>query len=290
MPGDVAFIWRTGANGGIIGVMRVESRPDVMAEVKPDDAYWADREDAQPQWRVRGSFTHRFPCLERDILRAVKGLEGLSVFHGWQQATNFPVTHEEGAILLRLVESAGAVAAGGIQKQKGSPQVPDYSSTVRRAIGQLHGRDAVIEFSVAFSRFEYALTEAGYVAGDCHRVQADWDTFACESDQRFDPDATPSLKQAVTYLLTYPPRKQIYVDGHTEWSIAAPPQTDPLLKRLLVLVRRVRNNLFHGDKLNDLLERYSERNLELIRSSVTVRYFCVDLNDRVQANFCRGLL
>jgi hypothetical protein len=33
------------------------------------------------------------------------GLEDLSVFHGFQQQTNFPVTPEQGAILLRLVES-----------------------------------------------------------------------------------------------------------------------------------------------------------------------------------------
>ena len=279
MPSDLAFIWRTGPDGGICAVMRVESRPEVMAEEKPDDEYWIDRLEAKPQLRVRGSFTHRFACLKRAVRKAVEGLEGLSVFHGWQQATNFPVTHEEGAILLRLVESAGAVA-----------EVPDYSSAIRRAIRQLHEKDAVIEFFVAFSRLEYALAEAGYVAGDCHRVQTDWDTFARAVDRRFDRNATPELQQAVTYILTQPPRKQIYVDGRVEWSAAAPADTEPLLLRLLVLVRRVRNNLFHGDKLNYLLERYSERNLDLSRGSLTVLYCCVDLDDRVQTNFCRGLL
>jgi hypothetical protein len=279
MPGDLAFIWRTGPDGGICAVMRVESRPQVLAEEKPDVEYWVDRSEAKPQVRVRGSFTHRIPCLQRDDLRTISGLEALSVFQGWQQATNFRVTQEEGAILLKLVDSAGAVA-----------EVPDYSSAIRRAIGQLHGKDAVIEFFVAFSRFEYGLVQAGYVRDDRRDAQADWDRLAREFNERFDPNVAPGLQQAVTYLLAHPPRKQIYVNGHLEWSMAAPPQTDPLLQRLLVFVRRVRNNLFHGDKLNDLLERYSERNLDLIRSALTVLYVCVDLDDEVQTNFCRGLL
>jgi hypothetical protein len=41
--------------------------------------------------------------LQHTYLRSVPGLENLSVFHGFQQGTNFPVTPEEGAILLRLI-------------------------------------------------------------------------------------------------------------------------------------------------------------------------------------------
>jgi hypothetical protein len=53
--------------------------------------------------RVAGTLTHRNVNLLHNELREVDGLEELSVFTGFQQATNFPVTPEQGAILLRLV-------------------------------------------------------------------------------------------------------------------------------------------------------------------------------------------
>jgi hypothetical protein len=226
--------------------------------------------------------------LPRDVLRAVKGLEGLSVFHGWQQATNFPVTHAEGEILIGLVESGG-VHVGGVQRQGGSPQSPIYQDAVQRAFRQIEGKDTVIEFFVVFSRFEYALLRAGYISGDCHGVLANWDRFASEANQRFNPDATAALKRSTSYLLTHPPRKQVNEEGHLAWSDGFPVVNQPRLLRLSLLVRRIRNNLFHGEKLNDLLEGYSSRNLELIGSALTVLYACVDLNDTVRDFFRQGL-
>jgi hypothetical protein len=113
-PGGITFIWRTGPGGGIVAVMRVESDPEIMADGKPDDGFWIDPRDADPTWRVKGYFTHRIACLTREQLSTVKGLEGLSVFHGWQQATQFRVTPREGDILMRLVESAGAQVGRGM--------------------------------------------------------------------------------------------------------------------------------------------------------------------------------
>jgi predicted RNA-binding protein with PUA-like domain len=120
-PGDIAFIWRTGPGGGIVAVLRVESDPEVMPDGKPDDRLWIDPRDADPTWRVRGRFTHRIACLTREELSMVKGLEALSVFHGWQQATQFRVTPAEGDILMRLVENAGAQGARGITRWGAQP-------------------------------------------------------------------------------------------------------------------------------------------------------------------------
>ena len=52
-----------------------------------------------------GTFTHRDVDVSGNVLRSVPGLENLSVFHGFQQTTNFPVTPAEGAILMRMVET-----------------------------------------------------------------------------------------------------------------------------------------------------------------------------------------
>jgi predicted RNA-binding protein with PUA-like domain len=103
-PGDVAFIWSAGRAPEILAVMRVDSLPEVRDDLDSERIYWADSRDAKPRVRVLGTFTHRGPRLPSTRLKVVRGLEKLSVFHGWQQATNFPVTDQEAAILMRLIE------------------------------------------------------------------------------------------------------------------------------------------------------------------------------------------
>ena len=96
------------SNRGIRAVMRVDQAPGLLAELESEQPYWVDR-DTQEQWRVLGTLTHRFVDLSHTALRNVPGLEELSVFHGFQQMTNFPVTPEEGAILMRMIEGSQAV-------------------------------------------------------------------------------------------------------------------------------------------------------------------------------------
>ena len=105
--GDTAFLWVTGINRGIRAVMRVDQAPRLMAELESEQPYWAER-DTQEQWRVLGTLTHRVVDHSHTALRDVVGLEHLSVFQGFQQMTNFPVTPEEGAILMRMVEGGRA--------------------------------------------------------------------------------------------------------------------------------------------------------------------------------------
>ena len=73
-----------------------------MPEMESEQPYWAER-DTEVQCRVLATIIDRDVNLSHTYLRSVPGLENLSVFHGFQQGTNFPVTPEEGAVLLRLV-------------------------------------------------------------------------------------------------------------------------------------------------------------------------------------------
>ena len=74
-----------------------------MSEWEGEQPYWV-KGDHQAKWRVSGTIIHRDVDLSAATLRDVPGLDNLSVFHGFQQMTNFPVSDEEGAILLRLIE------------------------------------------------------------------------------------------------------------------------------------------------------------------------------------------
>ena len=108
-PGDTIFIWETGPDRGIRAVLRAEGVPQDMAELESEQSYWAQR-DNEVRFRVRATIIQRDVNLSHTDLRSVPGLENLSVFRGFQQGTNFPVTPDEGAILLRLMTRAGQQA------------------------------------------------------------------------------------------------------------------------------------------------------------------------------------
>lgn len=101
-PGDTAFLWVTGAKRAIRAVMSIDQAPRVMAELPSEQQYWSEP-DTEKALRVVGTFTHRNVDLRADELRATPGLEQLSMFHGFQQGTNFVVTDVEGKIIMGLV-------------------------------------------------------------------------------------------------------------------------------------------------------------------------------------------
>lgn len=135
-----------------------------------------------------------------------------------------------------------------------------------------------------FSRFEYALKAAGHrpLNGD---AIADWRDFAsgidAELSERIQQD--PQLKEAVDYIVTRPPKKQKVKDNQLVWRAAPAGGANPA-DDLLIYVRRVRNNLFHGGKYSrDWLD--PERSEPLIRHSLTILDACLELSDRVRAAY-----
>jgi predicted RNA-binding protein with PUA-like domain len=100
--GDLAFIWRAGKRRGICAVMKIDSDPDEMEEIELERLYYRIP-DLEKKLRVRGRFIRRFALIPSKDLKVSPGLENLSVFHGFQQATNFLVSPKEGEILLRII-------------------------------------------------------------------------------------------------------------------------------------------------------------------------------------------
>lgn len=104
---------------------------------------------------------------------------------------------------------------------------------------------AAVALFAYFSRFEFALKEAGYLfAGRSSRAQPDWQRFA-----RLPAVAAVfgRLKrdEQVLLLIETPPREQILQGGMMDWR-DPPPVADA--EALVEAVKRVRNNLFHGGK------------------------------------------
>lgn len=99
-----------------------------------------------------------------------------------------------------------------------------------------------------FARFEYALKATGFNTGDGD-AKANWTTFAQSIPSAFDEPLKEGLREAIAYMFEYPPKKQIVENGKLYWR-DVPARTHLRSDQLLIYVRRVRNNLFHGGKFN----------------------------------------
>ena len=145
--------------------------------------------------------------------------------------------------------------------------------------------ELAFELLAVFSRFEYALKSTKYAHGGNNRVYAWWDKFANDIDSRFYPSADHELEEAVTYLLTSPPRKQVLKVKKVVFSDAPPDPKQKQTKQVLNMVRRVRNNLFHGGKYLPLGEVKKGRNELLVKYALRVLKACVVLQNDVRKSF-----
>ncbi|WP_287313583.1 hypothetical protein [Mesorhizobium sp.] len=133
-----------------------------------------------------------------------------------------------------------------------------------------------------FARFEFALKAAGFHNGD-GAAEPNWRSFAQTIPALFNSPGEPDLKAAVDFILDHPPKKQIIANGVLTWSNSAP-DTDLLSDRVLIYVRRVRNNLFHGGKFNGHWFE-PERSELLLRHSLVILRACIDASNDLGAAF-----
>lgn len=138
------------------------------------------------------------------------------------------------------------------------------------------------EMFQTFARFEYALKAAGFNAGDGD-AKADWTAFARSIPNAFDDPLDDGLKEAVAYIFSHPPKKQVVENGALEWKDSVP-GTNLRSDELLIYVRRVRNNLFHGGKFNG---RWFEpqRSSKLLRHSLVILDACLQASPQVRAAY-----
>jgi hypothetical protein len=167
------------------------------------------------------------------------------------------------------------------------PALPD----VIRRIANSGDRRLAWEFFVFFSRFEYALKRVeSYLMPGVGNAEANWNRFASDHNEQFNPDATPALAAAVRYYFEKPPRKQLRSDGEMSWSDPLTYQrNEPLLVWLLRVVRVVRNNLFHGGKFPLIPISDPSHDRELLANAITILAACLPLHQRVSDLFVEGI-
>jgi hypothetical protein len=147
--------------------------------------------------------------------------------------------------------------------------------------------DLACEFFAVFSRMEYALKATGTYAmdGGKGKAAANWDTFANAIDDKVRALADQRAKAAMDYLLSKPPRKQLYDNGTVRFQDQEIDPRQAPTQQALLMVRTVRNNLFHGGKHIAGDEREPGRNEALVTHCVALLKACVLLDESVRVNY-----
>ena len=142
----------------------------------------------------------------------------------------------------------------------------------------------VVKFFLIFSRFEYALKQAGFLKND--RAKPDWDSFSDKIN-----DYLPSRKNeydefrnAIDYLNRCPPRIQIVKERNgkklLDWKRYKPQGNEACV--LTEYIRRIRNNLFHGGKF----PFDPEHDIPLINHATTVLKHLLELESASKVKKC----
>lgn len=159
--------------------------------------------------------------------------------------------------------------------------VDEAIAPLYRLVGGKRNIRTISDFFIIFSRFEYALKEAGYVFTQGPGYAApNWTAFKDEIRPLYDArpftqaEADSPLRLAADFLIANPPQRQV-LRGLVQENSAPPLGWDPLLQQgdgpcawLIKIVQLVRNNLFHGGK--SLGREEIQRDLRLVSSSTIV--------------------
>jgi hypothetical protein len=130
-----------------------------------------------------------------------------------------------------------------------------------------------------FARYEYCLKATGLLENS-RAATASWTKYAAEVAQVLEAPQTQDLEHAVAYFIDHPPKKQVIKGGLLDWDETLPDHTSKS-ELILLLVCRVRNNLFHGGKFNGLWFE-PQRSEDLMRHALVILSACGQAHSKVR--------
>jgi hypothetical protein len=157
-------------------------------------------------------------------------------------------------------------------------------------IARSEDRERAIIFFLFFARFEYALKRARFTRKNEGEAEADWDQYASSGAvaNLVEKNNEERFKAAVALLKAEPPKKQFVNNGVLAWGPDG--YKGPFnLARIFCLVRRVRNNLFHGGKFPEGPENDISRDQKLLGASIVVLQACLDFDEDLRHRFLEQL-
>ena len=155
-----------------------------------------------------------------------------------------------------------------------------YREKYRSAIPQEYA-DLIIEYFIVFSRFEYALKQTGFHNGSETHLEPDWDKFCNTFKEKFQPQKSETLTEAVNYYHDKPTKIQIFKDGQLQWRENSRGDGEDQFTWLMRTVRYTRNNLFHGGKFPYM----PIRDTNLLTYGLMILYECLELDAELSRAF-----
>ena len=126
-------------------------------------------------------------------------------------------------------------------------------------------RIACFEFFFWFSRFEYALKANGWArAGRYGEAQVNWQGFVDKHAGKY------ALTGEARSLIESPPKCQICVGVDCDWEDLDLEREETELGKVLLLIKTIRNNLFHGGKASQKDWDDPSRNMFFLQNGKTV--------------------
>jgi len=151
-------------------------------------------------------------------------------------------------------------------------------------IDKLKQKPEIIDFIATFFRLEYALKASGEFLTKDKNATPDWTTFASEIEYEISNSTNSQLKRSIDYILNNPPQKQINEGGVIKWKRAGPSQQKKT-KNLIIYIRRIRNNLFHGGKFVGGYLEELDRDFKLVENALIILKEIVNFNKKVKNAF-----
>ena len=151
-------------------------------------------------------------------------------------------------------------------------------------------RELLLDFFLTFSRFEFALKLAGLYRRQsgqhvAYEAKPDWNRLTTMLRGTFDANRTSELRVVVDRILNNPPFREVIAGGSIAWDTGGPTESLSEIDRLLICVRRIRNNVFHGGKYSSERNFDTERNIALLGDALVVLEECLRLAPNVKREY-----
>lgn len=179
-----------------------------------------------------------------------------------------------------------ATRPAGVQDSPATISSLRKGATVQDMFRHLHmPPELAIQFMAVFSRTEYALKVTTYAVGNESKVEANWDRFANTVNDALLAIADADVIAAREFLLANPPRKQVLSNSKVDFKDQVIDTAQRPTQQVLLVVRTIRNNLFHGGKYLPNGEQEPGRNKELVTHALRVLVACSTLDEDVHFSF-----
>ena len=151
-------------------------------------------------------------------------------------------------------------------------------------------KSLVFVFLITFSRFEFALKNSiEFATSNKSGVKPNWDKFCNSLENLFNKSNSRDLSEAVDYLLNNPPKIQHLENNTIIWQDRIFDNTTSIMNQLNLHIRTIRNNLFHGGKINGKSEKELVRDFNLLNSAMIILNEWLTLNEKVKRLFLTNI-